>query len=175
MIADADLSSYDRTISNLHTSKSPSALRSRHWRQPLRYDLCELGYRASFLCRSRSRPARPDRAIGADLDIVADDKLPDLRKLMIAHVFIAHESETVRTEHCACMHHHPAAQPRTWIDDDAWIQVTIVADPTPSPMQQPAPMCERSPITALASTVSGRCNSRGGWATLAEACTTAVG
>src|ERR1022692_940637 len=131
VVSDANLASHDRTVPDLDTARN-AGLRCDHDIgsdgnvMPDVYQIVELRSCADHGLVQR---AAVNGAVGADLDVVADDKLADLGKLVIAAVlFIAHESEAVRAQHRACMHHHTAAQRRTRIDDDACIQVTIVAD-----------------------------------------------
>src|ERR1019366_7291998 len=69
-----------------------------------------------------------------------------LGKFMIAAVlFITHESEAVRAQHCAGMHHHTAPQRGTRRDAAACIQVKMVAD-----HRAPADAAARSNVGALA-------------------------
>src|SRR5271165_3315014 len=73
--------------------------------------------------------AAVDGAVGADLDVIANHQLTDLRKLLIAAVhFVANEAEAVGAEHRARMHHNAPSQCRAGIDDHARIKVAIVAD-----------------------------------------------
>src|ERR1017187_9686270 len=131
VVSDANLSSHDRTVSDLDTARNAGLgcdhdIGSDGNVMPDVYQIVELGSRADHGFVQRTAV---NGAVGADLDVLANDKFADLGKFVITAVlFIAHESEAVRAQHSACMHHHTAAQRRTRIDDDAWIQVTIVTD-----------------------------------------------
>src|SRR5271157_5704129 len=59
-------------------------------------------------------------AVGADLDVIANHQLANLRELLIAAVhLVAHESEAVGAQHRARMHHYAPSQRRARIDDYA--------------------------------------------------------
>src|ERR1035441_5964135 len=131
MVSDANLASNDRTVSDLDTSRN-AGLRCDHDVGSDRHVMANMDQVVELRsCADHGfvQRAAVNGAIGADLDVLADDKLTDLGKLVIAAVlFIAHKSEAVSAQHRACVHHDTAAQRRTRIDDDACIQVTIVAD-----------------------------------------------
>ena len=73
--------------------------------------------------------AAVDGAVGANLDVVADDEAADLRELYVAsELFVAHKAEAVGAEHRAGVHDHAAADGGSGIDHHARIDFAVVAD-----------------------------------------------
>ncbi len=86
VVSDTDLASHDRALSDLDTSRNTGLGRDHDIRSyrdvmPDVYQVIEFGSGANH---SAVQCAAVNRAIGADLDIVADDQLPDLGELVIA-------------------------------------------------------------------------------------------
>src|SRR5450755_4717507 len=77
---------------------------------------------------TQSSPAL-DSAVGADLNVVADNESANLRKLYVPPEFlIAHETEAVRAEHSSGMHDDAAADRGSGIDHGIRIDVAIIAN-----------------------------------------------
>lgn len=70
-----------------------------------------------------------DRGVGADLDVVVDFELPDLRKFFItAGRLIANVAEAIAAEHRAGVNDHSVSETHTGIDCHIRIQIAVASN-----------------------------------------------
>src|SRR5260221_12027986 len=85
------------------------------------YQFFDLYPRRNF--RATKRPA-VNRRIGADLHVVPDPNLADLRKFPMLPPF-CHITEPIRTNDCARMQDHAITEPSSRIQRHAWIEPAL--------------------------------------------------
>src|SRR5208283_2750685 len=109
MITEADLAANDGIVADLSASRNAGLCRD--------HDVISNATVVADMHQVVELRAHPDDgllqrtpvdgAVGADLDIIANHKLPDLRELLIAAVhLVAHEAEAVGAEHRTRVHHN---------------------------------------------------------------------
>ena len=74
-----------------------------------------------------------DRRVRADLDVVFDDDDAVLRDLVVDAVRVGDVAVAVAADHGAVLHHHTAAQHRTFAHRHARVHDAVLADPDAGP------------------------------------------